>query len=175
MRHSQGRVNLGTARRELVSIALANLGINTPTLANELADSYGVKREAAIVPFPGAIDTLNHFRNRSLKLALVSNGTSDFQRRKIEGFGLAPFFDYIFIEGEFGFGKPDERVFLHTLKRLNVTATETWMIGDDLERDVAGSQRTGIFGIWVDWKSTGLPESTHIQPDRIIKTLSELL
>ncbi len=58
---------------------------------------------------------------------------------------------------------------------MNVTAPESCMIGDDLERDIGGAQKLGIFGIWVDWGGTGLPKSTHVQPDKIIGTLSELL
>ena len=174
-RHARGRLNLSVARRELVSMALAGLGISVPALAGEIADSYSVERELAITPVPGAIDTLKHFRNCNCRLALVTNGSSDIQRKKIERFGLAPLFDYIFIEGERGFGKPDGRVFLYTLKQLSVAATEAWMIGDNLEFDVEGAQRLGIFGIWVDWRGVGLPESLQIQPDRIIKTLGELL
>jgi putative hydrolase of the HAD superfamily len=175
VRHSEGRVNLGVARRELVAIALSRLGINAPILADELADQYAVERELAITPLPGAIDTLGRFRENGFRMALVTNGSSAFQRQKIERFGLAPFFDFILIEGEFGFGKPDERVYLHTLEQLNVMAAEAWMVGDDLERDVEASQKLGIYGIWMDWKGEGLPESTTVQPDKVIKTLSELL
>lgn len=173
-RHRRGRLNLVVARRELVSLAFSNLGIDNTDLANQFADTYSAEREEAVVPFSGAIDTLEHFRNQSLKLALVSNGSSEVQRKKIERFKLASFFDCITIEGEFGYGKPDERVFQHTLEQLGITSKEAWMIGDDLERDVAGAQRLGIYGIWVDWRSEGLPESTTVQPDRIVRTLSEL-
>lgn len=174
-RHHRSRLNLGSYRREVVSMSFARLGIDDPELANDIADSYGVEREAAAFLWPGAIDTLNYFQNDGFRLALVSNGESEVQRRKIEGHGLAPLFDYILIEEEFGFGKPDKHVFLHTLEKLNITAAEAWMVGDDLERDVAGAQKVGIFSIWVDWRGTGLAESTTIQPDKIIRTLLELL
>ena len=151
------------------------MGINDRSLANEIADSYGVERGKAAFLFPKAIDVLHHFRNCGLKLALVTNGSSDVQRGRIERFGLAPFFDSILIEGEFGIGKPDERFFYRALEQVNVTAPESCMIGDDLERDIGGAQKLGIFGIWVDWGGTGLPKSTHVQPDKIIGTLSELL
>ena len=108
-------------------------------------------------------------------MALVTNGSSEHQQRSIERFGLAPLFDYVLIEGEFGYGKPDERVFRSALDHLEVAPSEAWMVGDDLERDVAGSHRLGIFGVWVDWKNEGLPEKSTVQPDRIIHTLSDLL
>ncbi len=173
-RHRQGRLNLRAARRDVVSLAFNRLGITDSKVPEQVADAYSIERERAAAPCPGAIDTLRHFRNDGLKLALISNGSSEVQRRKIKRFRLAPFFDYITIEGEFGFGKPDERLFLHSLEQLGITPKEAWMIGDDLERDVAAAQRLTIFSIRVDWRGTGLPEPTSIRPDRIIRTLSEL-
>ena len=126
-------------------------------------------------PFPGAIDTLKHFRRNNIPLALVTNGAAEIQRRKIRRFDLEPLFDFIVIESEFGFGKPDERVFQHALNQLGVDKKDAWMIGDDLARDVAGAKQAGIPGIWVDWQNKGLPASSVVQPDRIIRSISELV
>jgi putative hydrolase of the HAD superfamily len=49
------------------------------------------------------------------------------------------------------------------------------MIGDDLNRDVAGAQKSGIFGVWVDWRQNGLPPSASVKPDHIVYRISELL
>lgn len=174
-RHQRGRLNLVNARRELVSIAFSKMGVNNSRLAEQLADAYTTEREEGVELFPWAIDTLRHVRKQGIKTALVSNGSSEVQRSKMERFGLAPFFDYIQIEGEFGAGKPDGLAFSRVLEELNVAAQETWMVGDDLERDIGGAQRLGIFGIWLDWRGVGLPESSMVRPDRIIQSISELL
>lgn len=174
-RHRRGRLDLITARRELVLIAFSNIGINDADIATQLADAYSTEREEGVELFPGAIDALKHFRNKGCKLALLTNGSSEYQRNKINRFGLEPFFDHIQIEGEFGLGKPEERVFLHALEQLGVSAGEAWMVGDNLEWDVAGAQRVGIYGIWVDWRKEGLPESAAVRPDRIITAISELV
>ena len=174
-RHRKGRLNLFVARRELVSLAFSNLGIDNTDVADQLADTYSTEREEAIVPFPGAIDALKHFRNHGIKLALVSNGSSEVQLKKVERFNLASYFNCIIIEGEFGVGKPDKRVFLHALGKLRVSPEKAWMVGDNLEWDVAGAQKAGIFAIWVDWRGEGLPELSTVEPDRIIRNISELL
>ena len=173
--NKQGRLNMPAARRYIYSITFDELGIDAALVAHKLADSYGAEREKAIALYPQAIETLKHFRNCGYRLALLTNGSSGTQRSKIERFNLAPHFDCILIEGECGVGKPDERIFLHALEQLNATAQEAWMIGDDLERDIAGAQKLGIFTIWVDWEGKGLPSSTPAQPDRIIRTIAELL
>jgi FMN phosphatase YigB (HAD superfamily) len=49
------------------------------------------------------------------------------------------------------------------------------MVGDDIDRDIAGAQKVGIFSIWLDWKGHGLPDSTAVKPDRTIHTLTELI
>jgi putative hydrolase of the HAD superfamily len=158
-----------------VSISLTSLGIDDPELAHKLADSYSEEKEKAIFIYPAAIEAIKYWKNRGVLLALVTNGNSEFQYRKIERFGLTPYFDYILIEGEYGIGKPDKRVFKHTLDQLGVDPSEAWMVGDRLEYDISGAQRVGIYTIWVDWRGKGLPKSSDVQPDRIIRTLAELV
>ena len=87
----------------------------------------------------------------------------------------SPRFDHIQIEGEHGFGKPEERAYRHALDALGVTARDTWMVGDNLEWEVAAPQHLGIFAIWKDLLGDGLPAGTPIRPDRIIHSLTELL
>ena len=88
---------------------------------------------------------------------------------------LAHRFDHIQIEGEHGFGKPEERAYLHAMQALGVTAPETWMIGDNLEWEVEAPQRLGIYAIWMDAHGEGLPPEATVKPDRIIRSLTELL
>ena len=174
-RHRRGRLNLEAARYEIVTAALLQLGVDAPALADEIARSYAAARDASIQPFPGAIETLRGLRKRSVKLALITNGRGTDQRGKITTHALEPLFDYVLIEGEFGAGKPDPRVYLHALAELKATPAEAWMVGDNLEWDVAAPQRLGIVGIWVDFTGTGLPAASTVTPDRIIRTLTELL
>jgi len=174
-RHRRGRLDLVRARREIVAAALSQLGVDAPALGNELADTYALEREEAIEPMPGAIDALRALRRQGTRLALVTNGTAQEQRHKIDRFDLAGFFDCIVIEGEFGAGKPDERVYLHALEELKIEPEEAWMIGDNLEWDVRAPQQLGVLGIWLDYGGQGLPEGSPVHPDRIVRSLSELV
>jgi putative hydrolase of the HAD superfamily len=174
-RHRRGRLNMLLARRELVRQALVHLNIEAPHIARELADAYSAARDQSIELFPGALDTLRHWRSQGIRLALLTNGGAVEQQGKIERFGLAPFFDCIVIEGEFGVGKPDEKVYRFALKRMDVEPAQVWMIGDNLEWDVAGAQKVGIWGIWLDVEHRGLPPASRVQPDRVIRSLVELV
>jgi len=174
-RHRRGRLDLKRARREIVAAALSQLDVDAPALGNEMADTYALERKGAIELMPGAIDALCTLRRQGIRLALVTNGTAQEQRHKIDRFDLGKFFDCIVVEGEFGVGKPDERVYLHVLAELQVEPDETWMVGDNLEWDVGAPQRLGVLGIWLDYAGQGLPEGSPVCPDRIIRSLPDLV
>ena len=144
-------------------------------LAHAFADEFNAHREASACLFPRAVETLEEIRRRGVLMALVTNGSSQVQREKIVRYDLARHFDHIQIEGEHGFGKPEERAYSHALEALDVAAAETWMVGDNLEWEVAAPQRLGIFGVWHDHLGDGLPPGSPVRPDRIIQCLSELL
>lgn len=173
-RHRAGRHDLDAARREIVQLALAALGIASPAVAAKIAKDYSVRREAGIELCPGAVDTIRWFRSCGCRLALLTNGSATAQRRKINRFGLAELFDVVLVEGELGFGKPDFRVYQQAFLALSVAATDTWMVGDNLEWDVAAPQALGVKGIWVDFRGAGVPHTNATRPDRIIRALSDL-
>ncbi len=173
-RHRVGRLNLETARTEVVWQALVELGIENKELAATIGRIYHNSREERLEIFPDAVETLEWLREQGCKLALLTNGNGAPQRRKIETFGLDRLFDAIFIEGEVGFGKPDPRVYRLALGRLSTKPSETWMVGDNLDWDVAQPQRLGIFGIWIDTTGDGHASLGSVKPDRIIRSLSEL-
>ncbi len=174
-RHRTGRLDMRAARRRIVTSALSDLGVDSPDKVERIVVAYSDLRNRAVHPLPGAIETLHWMRQQGVALALVTNGAGPAQRVKIDRFELGPLFDLIVIEGEFGAGKPDARVFQHALTHLGAAPAETWMIGDHLEWDVAGPQRLGILGIWLDRLGRGLPPDSHIRPDRTIRALSDLL
>lgn len=176
---AEWRLKLEEARRITVRngfAALAAGGHALPEdLAVRLANRFNAYREEEMFVFPGAHDAIDDLKARGVKLALVTNGAAVPQRAKVDRFALSHRFDHIQIEGEHGFGKPEERAYLHAMQALGVTAADTWMIGDNLEWEVVAPQRLGIYSIWIDVHGDGLPAGSDIKPDRIIRSLTELL
>ena len=171
----EGRMDLDRASRIIVAEAALSLGIDAPDAAAEIAADYRARRDVGMCPYPGAIDTLEHYRARGMRMALITNGNAISQRRSVERFGFAKYFDCVIIEGEFGAGKPDERVFRHALDACGVLPEQTWMIGDNLEADIATPLRLGMHTIWVDEAGDGLPADAPATPHRIIRQIGELL
>ena len=174
------RIKLGEARRLTVKGGFAALTAAShralpDDLADRIADRFTSYREEEMFIFPGAHEAIDTLKALGVKLALVTNGAAEMQRAKVERFALGHRFDHIQIEGEHGFGKPEERAYLHAMEALGVTAPDTWMIGDNLEWEVVAPQRLGIYAIWIDVHGDGLPADSTIKPDRIIRSLTELL
>jgi putative hydrolase of the HAD superfamily len=174
------RLKLDEARYEVVKGGFATLAAagHAPLsldLATRLGDRFSDYRNENMRLFPDAHAVIDELRARGVKLCLITNGKSEDQRAKIVRFELTHRFDHIQIEGEHGFGKPEERAYLHAMQALGVTAPETWMIGDNLEWEVVAPQRLGIYAIWIDVHGDGLPAGSAIKPDRIIRSLTELL
>jgi putative hydrolase of the HAD superfamily len=174
-RHRAGRADLRAASTWILTESLSRLGIKDPELARRIAGRYRDLREDARGLFQGAIETLERVRGLGIRAALLTNGDSAGQRAKLAQFDLARHFDYVCIEGEFGCGKPDERVYRGALEALGCRPANAWMVGDNLEWDVAAPMRLGITGIWHDRFRAGLPDPSPVQPDRIVYGISELL
>ncbi|MBN1904300.1 MAG: HAD family hydrolase [Deltaproteobacteria bacterium] len=173
--HRIGRSDLNRARRVILEMVFERLGVDDISLAHKIGETFQLRKEEGLYLFDGAVETLDYLVKKSVKLALMTNGETIKQREKIRRFNLEKYFSVILIEGEQGFGKPDERVFIKALEGLDLSPIECWAAGDNLEWDVAGPQKIGIFGIWNDFRKRGLPEDSEIKPDRIVSSIRELI
>ena len=174
-RRREGGLDLYKARTSIVAKALGRLGCDNEKAVKEIVTSYACLKEELLDFFPNAETTLKGLMTKRIKLALLTNGNGESQRSKVNKFGLEKYFDVCLIEGELGFGKPDPRIYEMALNELQVKSEQTWMVGNDLDFDIAGAQRIGIYAVWCDYGEKGLPEGSEIKPDRIINNLTELL
>ncbi|MFP4014203.1 MAG: HAD family hydrolase [Chitinispirillaceae bacterium] len=174
-RHRFGRNNQMLARRKIVQDALKTCGIKSDMYVNTIADTFLARRQKAIHLFPGSIETLEFFRGKGVKLGLITNGEAHVQREKISRFCLEKYFDGIFIEGELGYGKPDERIYSLALGSLRTKAEECWIVGDNLEWEVQIPLKLGFYTVWNDVRGKGLPEHCDFRPHRTVCCIRELM
>jgi putative hydrolase of the HAD superfamily len=169
-----GRQNMLAARRRIACSAWLKHGL-LEAECHLVADEMTEGKEGHARPFDGAIDTLHQLRERGHRLGLLTNGSSLFQRKKLQRFELEALFELILIEGELGYGKPDRRVFQAALDFFGPEAKRAWMIGDNLTADIAGAQALGLYTVWHDPLGEGLPSPSRVVPDRVIRSLAELV
>lgn len=97
-----------------------------------------------------ALDILRALREAGVRTALLTNGPSQMQRRKVEGLRLEPELDAIGISEELGAAKPHARAYQATLALIDADPGETVMVGDHLDWDIRGALDAGLRGaIWV--------------------------
>ncbi len=179
-RNRRGRLDVHRSRVEVTLHGLHELNLPGRTdlqlanLAERFSRHYSDHRVESMRFFPGAQEALEHFHDRGVRMALLTNGDAEAQRQKVEHFALDRFFQAVLIEGELGFGKPDPRVFQKALDACGVEAKDAWCVGDNLGWEVAAPQQLGMTGVWVDWNSVGLPEDSEIVPDLVVRRVAEL-
>jgi putative hydrolase of the HAD superfamily len=173
-RNQAGRLDVQRARIDVTRHGLAELGIDDAHLAQRFSDHYTEHRVEAMQFFEGALDTLKHFHDAGVPLALLTNGDARGQREKVDRFELDRFFRVVWIEGERGYGKPDPRVFREALRVCGVGPEQAWCVGDHLAWEVDAPQKLGLAGIWCDWRGGGLPADSDVRPDRIVRWIAEL-
>jgi putative hydrolase of the HAD superfamily len=174
-RATRGRMDLDGASREIVRHAFADMGVDAVDVAHALADDYRRRRNDVIVPYPGAIETLEALRSRGIPMALITNGEARNQRRSVVQHQLEQYFACIVIEGEFGCGKPDERCFRHALDAVACDPASAWMVGDSLEADIAPAVALGMHAVWVDAAGNGVPTAASARPHRVVMGIRELV
>jgi putative hydrolase of the HAD superfamily len=173
-RHRTGRADLMAATSSIVAAALEHLGRPDRTAALTIARRYRALRDGAVVPIPGAFAALERLGGRGVRLGLITNGAAGPQRAKLARFDLERLFDYVGVEGELGYGKPDPRAYTTAIGNLGCDPATTWMVGDNLEWDVLAPQRLGIAGVWVN-ASSPPAEPAAEAPWRVVRSIAELI
>lgn len=108
-----------------------------------------------------------------VKVAIITNGTTQRQKAKIIKTNLNHCFDIIIISEEVGFSKPDKRIFDLALNKLNVQPEAALFVGDDIEKDIGGCQNAKIKGIW--FNPHMIKNDTEIKPYAEINSFDRLL
>ena len=174
-RHRQGRCNMVSTRASIIAMALHTYGSDDLDLAREMAQVMTDLHGEYIEQFPGAIMMLAQLRAAGIRLGLITNGGQAIQYQKIDRFGLRDYFEIILVEGEFGVGKPELKIFHHALNALGLAACEAWMVGDNLTFDIAPAKHLGMRTIWHDYRQSGLPDTAIVAPDHIIHEITDLI
>ena len=122
--------------------------------------------------FPQVGDVLSQLKDH-YALAVVSDAQSAYAIPELRMVGLHGYFDPIIISGDYGFRKPDARLFRTALERLQVSPDQAVFIGNDRYRDIFGAHQLGMRTILFNWgQSKG--RSGDAEPDCNIHEFGEL-
>lgn len=83
-------------------------------------------------------------------------------------------FEFIVASSECVFRKPSEHIFRRALGLAGLDAASCWFAGDDVECDVEGAARSGLYPVWFKCplKCTYKPEAPHTPRCEYLKVAS---
>ncbi len=112
----------------------------------------GVVYHASCIP--GARETMISLYESGHTIAMVADGLKESFRNTMEENGLSYIFSARVISEEFGVEKPSSVLFQAAMDRLGLTEADKGriiMIGNNVERDIAGAKRFGIRSVQLVW------------------------
>lgn len=143
--------------------------LQMPLFLAELQRGISRKRLLAI---PQTHEILAQLKTR-YRLAVVSDAQSAYGLPELRAVGLADYFAPIVISGDYGYRKPDSRLFQSALTALQITPEEAIYIGNDRFRDVLGARQAGMKTILFcpNGNPGGSPET---EPDYLLYHFADL-
>lgn len=143
-------------------------------------ESVGNKHlwEAELQKVPYVDEVLTELKKR-YKLGIITNtviSREEHVRIALRRVRMEHYFDVIVTSVDVGFEKPDEKIFLTALKKLNVKASEAAMVGNRISRDIFGANKLGMKSFLYKWNNRYEEEITSPleKPDYTISSLKEI-
>jgi putative hydrolase of the HAD superfamily len=93
--------------------------------------------------YPEVKAVLDELRPR-FKLAAVSDAQSVWAIPEMKAVGIDSYFNPVIISSDFGFRKPDARLFEAALAEMGLEPEEVIFVGNDMYRDIFGSRQLGM-------------------------------
>jgi len=137
----------------------------------------GVVRTAQMIP--GAKEALWELKRRGHTIALVADGLEESFMRMFRMHGILGCFDAFSISEKVGCEKPEAAMFQTAMDALGLTDADKGrivMIGNNVERDIAGANRFGIRSVLETWspRYRMTPANAEETPTYTVRTLDEL-
>jgi putative hydrolase of the HAD superfamily len=131
----------------------------------------GISRKRLTL-FPQVLEVLSQLRER-YPLAVVSDAQSAYALPELRAVGLHEYFEPVIISGDYGYRKPDARLFQTALDRLQVLPGQAVFIGNDGYRDIFGARQLGIKTILFR-HTQDVARPNEAEPDYIIREFADL-
>lgn len=143
----------------------------------EVKDETLTTQSADLIP--GAADLVRELHARGVPLALVADSRPGTPPNVLQQHGLLDLFDCLAISEVVGAEKPQPEIFQAALGALGIAPEDVGrvaMVGNNLERDIAGANRLGLVSIFLHWneRRRTTVESADEEPTHTVRSVAEL-
>jgi FMN phosphatase YigB (HAD superfamily) len=155
-----------------------DLGDTIMDEGTEVKDAEKTTLHADLIP--GLGDALRWCKQRVGRLAMVADTRPGTAANVLAQHGLTELFDFLAISEIVGVEKPDPLLFRVALDALGIAPEEygrVAMVGNNLERDIAGAKQLGLLTIFLHWneRRRTTPLTDDETPDYTVHDAAELM
>ncbi|HKL38396.1 MAG TPA: YjjG family noncanonical pyrimidine nucleotidase [Bacteroidales bacterium] len=168
--YRNGKIEKEVLKYVRFHLTLKTFGKNDLELARQLGHDYMEVSATKTQLFPNSHEVLSYLREK-YRQYIITNGFQEIQLKKIQNSGLEEYFEGIITSEKAGVQKPHEEIFLYALEKAGVKASESLMIGDDMEGDILGARSLGMDQVYFNPGKKPHQE----QPTYEIASLKELM
>ncbi|MDH5695211.1 MAG: HAD family hydrolase [Dehalococcoidia bacterium] len=142
---------------------LSKEGLGNPFLAESCCKLLRVLSRERFQLFSDSLPVLEEMKKGGYPIAVLSDAQRVYCLEEGEILGLSPFFSHIIMSTQFGFRKPDPRLFTIASTLLEIPPAEIVYIGNEPETDVKGAKQIGMQAILLD--RNGKNKNQEPKPD----------
>ena len=129
-------------RLDLDEITLDQYYEELAVAANMSTEQAKQEMEAEVAVNTPLLEFTDEVRSKGINVSVLSNDGSSL-RGYIEELGIDHHFDQIFVSGELGMMKPDQRIYQHVANQLKLDPSEILFV-DDKQSNVDGAIRASM-------------------------------
>ena len=149
---------------------LATIGIDCPP--REFDRAYLDNLSACPFLLEGA-EPLCEELSEHYRMAIVTNGISSMQRKRVEASKIAKYFENVLISGDTEYKKPEKGFFDYVFSFYgDVPREKVLIIGDTLAADIKGGNNAGIDTCWLN--RAGEPQNPSIHADYEVHSFADI-
>ena len=101
-----------------------------------------------------------------MRVGVITNGVQSYQEGRLKRAGLYELFDFFYYGDTHQ--KPDPAFFNSILENENVEPHELLVVGDHVEKDIAGALGVGAKAVWVR-EGSSLSEEQIVEKEETLK------
>lgn len=123
--------------------------------------------------YDGVWDLLQIFKEK-YQMAALSDGQKIWAERELKSCALDELLSFVLVSSDFGYRKPDLRLFETAVKKMGLAPEEILFVGNDMYRDVYGAKNANLKCVF--FKSNQGDQQFHgAEADYIIYNFRELV
>ena len=169
------RTWIGDGVRALFRFALEATGDCDEALLDEAHERFMVHYGDCFAdrshPFPGVVETLKHYREAGVPLAVVTNKAAAFTEPLLEATGLRPLLDVVISGDTAPAKKPDPAPVRAALEAMGVAPERAVLVGDS-RNDVEAGLNAGCRVVCVTYGYNRGEDVTTLGAQRIVETFA---